>query len=241
MQLKAVAYVVRDGIFKRGAAIQEANLVEFEQGRAGFGIQALGFFLGCRHGAYGAMEARNLQPALLADKAVDRSVQVLLFKARDQFERHIGVLDNDGLLVDLAHAHDVIGKVILGNSQLGCDVRWWINNREIVDHRGHLLPAVLIRKTLGTVVFALEKRLAGKSRRILNVGTRSAPAGNKTFLGDLLDSSFDGDFGNAIELAELNDGGKLVARFKSTTSILRRISAAIASYLGIKEPPFQLD
>ena len=74
---------------------------------------------------------------------------------------------------------------------------------------------MLIRKALGTVVFALEKRLAGKSRRVLNVGTRSTTAGNKTFLGDLFNSSFDGDFGNAIELAELNDGGKLVARFKS--------------------------
>ena len=161
------------------------------------------------------MKARNLQPTLLADEAVERSVQVLLFQPRNQLEGHVGVLDNDGLLIGLTHAHDVIGKVILGNSQLGCDVRWWINDREIVDHRGHLLPAVLIRKTLGTVVFALEKRLAGKSRRVLNVGTRSAPAGNKTFLGDLLDSSFDGDFGNAIELTELNDGGKLVARFKS--------------------------
>ncbi|MEO2534235.1 hypothetical protein ABG987_09755, partial [Collinsella aerofaciens] len=74
---------------------------------------------------------------------------------------------------------------------------------------------MLIRKTLGTVVFALEKRLAGKPRRVLNVGTRSTPAGNKTFFGDLFNSSFDGDFGNVIELAELNDGRKLVARFKS--------------------------
>ncbi|GAA6335004.1 hypothetical protein I0600191H4_19760 [Collinsella sp. i06-0019-1H4] len=101
----------------------------------------------------------------------------------------------------------MIGKVVLGNSQLSSDVRWWIDNREIVDHRGYLLPAVLIRKTLGAVVFALEKRLVGKTRRVLNVGARPATAGNKTLLGDLLDSSFDGDFGNAIELAELNDGG----------------------------------
>ncbi len=56
VQLKAVAYVVRDRIFKRGAAIQEANLVEFEQGGAGFGIQALSLFLSCRDGANGTVE-----------------------------------------------------------------------------------------------------------------------------------------------------------------------------------------
>ena len=74
---------------------------------------------------------------------------------------------------------------------------------------------MLVRKALGAVILALEKHLAGKPRRVLNVGTRSTPAGNKTFFGDLFNSSFDGDFGNVIELAELNDGGKLVARFKS--------------------------
>ena len=84
VQLKAVANVARDRILKGRAAVQKANLVELEQGRARFGVQALGFFLGCCHGANGTVEARDLQPTLLADKAVDRSVQVLLFKARNQ-------------------------------------------------------------------------------------------------------------------------------------------------------------
>ena len=108
----------------------------------------------------------------------------------------------------------MIGEVILGHSQLGRNLCRWIDDREIVDHRGHLLPAVLIRKALGTVVLALKKHLAGKSRRVLDVGARSAPACNKAFFGNLFNRSFDGDFGNAIELTELNDGGQLIARFK---------------------------
>lgn len=104
------------------------------------------------------------------DEVVDRSVQVLLFKAWNQLEGHVGVLDNDGLLIGLTHAHDVIGKVILGNSQLGCDVRWWINQSRNRRPPRSPSPRGAHTKALGTVVFALEKRLTGKFRRVLNVG-----------------------------------------------------------------------
>ena len=44
-------------MLKSSAAIQKANLAELEQGRAGFGVQALSFFLGCCDGANGTVEA----------------------------------------------------------------------------------------------------------------------------------------------------------------------------------------
>ena len=78
---------------------------------------------------------------------------------------------------------------------------------EIVDHRGDLLAAMLVRKALGAVILALEKRFAGESCGVFDVGARSATTRDQAFLGNLLNRSFDGDFGNAIELAELNDGG----------------------------------
>ena len=58
-------------MLKSSAAIQKANLAELEQGSAGFGIQALSLFLGCCDGANGTVETRDLEPALLADEAVE--------------------------------------------------------------------------------------------------------------------------------------------------------------------------
>ena len=43
-------------MLKSSAAIQKANLAELEQGRAGFGVQALSFFLGCRYSTDSAVE-----------------------------------------------------------------------------------------------------------------------------------------------------------------------------------------